>query len=156
MGSKPGRPGIETPGAGQGGMTLAAKATIVLADDDDDLRAVYVQCLSSAGHTILEARNGREALDLVRRHRPNLLLLDLWMPELDGLQVLEALRLDPVADQLKVVMFSVQTDADSRLESFGIGASGFLVKGTPLAEVRDQIERFLDDSRADTFLDRTA
>ncbi len=131
-----------------GGGILATRATIVLADDDDDLRAIYTQSLQSAGHTILEARNGLEAVQLVRKHRPALLLLDLWMPDMDGLQVLEALRHDPAADQLKVVMFSIQNDADSRLESFGIGAIDYMIKGMPLAEVRDRIEGFLNETGA--------
>src|SRR5436305_11791044 len=85
----------------QGGKTVAA--TLVLADDDDDLRAVYAPCLRAAGYTVHEAADGREALDLVREHRPALLLLDIWMPGLNGFEVLDGLRHDPAAGRLKVV-----------------------------------------------------
>ncbi len=53
---------------------------IVLADDDDDLRAVYAPMLRSMGHDVREAVGGVEALDLIRRHPPDLLILDVWMP----------------------------------------------------------------------------
>ncbi|HEX8202676.1 MAG TPA: response regulator, partial [Isosphaeraceae bacterium] len=81
-------------------------ATVVLADDDDDLRAVYTPCLQAAGYTVWEAADGHQALDQVRRHRPDLLLLDLWMPGLNGFEVLDRLRYEPAAAHLKVVMFS--------------------------------------------------
>jgi CheY-like chemotaxis protein len=55
-------------------------ATIVLAEDDSDLRAVYAQCLRQAGHVVWEAEDGAQALALVRSRSPELLLLDIWMP----------------------------------------------------------------------------
>jgi DNA-binding response OmpR family regulator len=133
--------------AGAGGSEIVAE-TVVLADDDDDLRAVYAPFLRAQGYTVWEAGDGRAAVDQVRRHHPDLLLLDLWMPVLNGFEVLEELRYDPAAARLKVVMFSVQSDADSRLEGLGCGASAFLIKGLGLADLRDQVGRILDESRA--------
>ena len=122
--------------------------TVVLADDDDDLRAVYAPFLRAQGYTVWEAINGREAVEQVRRHHPDLLLLDLWMPILNGFEVLEELRYDPAASRLKVVMFSVQSDADSRLEGLGGGAVEFLIKGLGLADLQAQIGRILEETRA--------
>ena len=65
--------------------------TIVLAEDDADLRALYAECLRREGHVVLEACDGGEAVSLVRAHSPGLLLLDIWMPILNGLEVLEHL-----------------------------------------------------------------
>ena len=121
---------------------------VVLADDDDDLRAVYCPWLQAAGYTVWEAGNGLEAVELVRKYRPALLLLDLWMPGLNGFEVLDRLRYDPAAARLKVVMFSVQSDADSRLEGLGGGAVEFLIKGLSLADLRAQIGRILDEAPA--------
>ena len=117
--------------------------TIVLADDDDDLRAVYAACLGAAGYAVVEAADGRAALDLVRARRPELLLLDIWMPALNGFEVLDALRHDPVAARLKVLMLSAQSDADARLEAFGAGAVAYLVKGMALGDLLDQVRRVL-------------
>jgi CheY-like chemotaxis protein len=128
-------------------------ATVVLADDDDDLRAVYRPFLQAAGYIVWEAANGREAVELVRRHHPDLLLLDLWMPGLNGFEVLDQLRYDPAATRLKVIMFSVQSDADSRLEGLGGGAVEFLIKGLSLADLRMQIGRIMDESQAQRLLE---
>ena len=113
--------------------------TIVLADDDGDLRAVYALCLRRAGYLVIEAADGREAVEAVRVHRPALMLLDLWMPGLNGFEVLGRLRDEPFAPPTRVVMLSCVADADARLECFGAGADGYLVKGLTLADFLDRI-----------------
>lgn len=118
--------------------------SIVLADDDDDIRAVFVPFLRAAGHTVWEASRGAEALAMVREHRPGLLILDIWMPEMSGFEVLEQLRHDPVASGLKVMMLSNMGDADTRMECFEMGAADYLVKGAPLVEFRDRVARLLE------------
>ncbi len=129
-------------GAGMGGIAMAS---IVLADDDEDLRAVYAPCLRSAGHAVWEAAGGLEALELVRRHRPALLVLDVWMPGVNGFEVLGQLRHDPAAAGLKVLMLSSMGDADTRLECFEMGAEEYLVKGVPLADLRACVGRLVAD-----------
>jgi CheY-like chemotaxis protein len=126
-----------------GGRTGGPAATIVLADDDDDLRAVYAPLLRGAGYTVFEAADGASAVALVRERRPELLLLDLWMPALNGLEVLDRLRHEPAAGRLRVVILSALADADARLESFEGGAVAYLVKGVPLAELLVQVRRAL-------------
>lgn len=118
-------------------------ATIVLADDDADLRAVYAPWLRSAGYEVHEAGDGHEALGLVRSRRPDLLLLDLWMPGASGFEVLDALRHEPAAGHVKVVVLSCQCDGDSKLECFGVGACGFLAKGLPLTDLLEAVRRTL-------------
>jgi DNA-binding response OmpR family regulator len=123
-------------------------ATIVLAEDDSDLRTMYAAFLRNSGYAVLEAEHGRQALDMVRAHRPELLLLDIWMPLLNGFEVLDRLRHDPVAGHTKVMMLSCQSDADVRLESFGSGAVQFLVKGLSLQELLAQVERCVAEASA--------
>lgn len=121
-------------------------ATIVLAEDDGDLRAVYATFLRAAGYTVHEAGHGREALELVRSQHPALLLLDIWMPVLNGFEVLEGLRHDPASAHTKVMMLSCQSDADARLECFGIGAIEYLVKGLPLVDLLAHVERCMAEA----------
>lgn len=120
-------------------------ATLVVADDDDDLRAVFLHALTFAGHQVREARDGESALEAVRAHRPAALLLDLWMPGLTGFDVLDRLRHDPAASRLKVIVVSNLGDADSRLAAFEAGASAYLVKGRSLAEMIGLVARTLDE-----------
>ncbi len=119
---------------------------IVLADDDDDLRALYTAALRGDGHEVLEAVDGPGALAAVRAHRPALLLLDVWMPGLNGFEVLDALRHDPAGLRLRVVMLSNLSSADARLEAFEGGASAYLVKGLPLAELAAVIRQQLAEA----------
>ncbi len=131
-------------GTGTGGIAMAS---IVLADDDEDIRAIYAPFLRSSGHTVWEATGGLEALDLVRKHRPDLLILDVWMPRFNGFEVLEALRHDPVSTGMKIVMLSNLGDADTRLESFEMGASDYLIKGLALADLCARVEQLIEASR---------
>ena len=117
--------------------------TIVLAEDDEDLRTTYAAYLRASGFDVLEAAHGLEALDLIRSRHPDLLLLDIWMPCLNGFEVLDELRHDGVSGHTKVVILSCQGDADSRLECFSEGAIDYLVKGLPLADLAASIRRSL-------------
>lgn len=119
-------------------------ATIVLAEDEDDLRHVYAECLRRVGHTVWEAADGAEATAMVRAHNPDLLLLDLWMPILNGLEVLEQLRDEREAMSTKIVMLTHQRDADSRLEGFALGVSAYWTKDLSLSELIARIEAVLD------------
>jgi len=121
-------------------------ASIVLADDDEDLRAIYAPCLRAAGHSVWEAPGGAEAIDLVRRHRPDLLVLDVWMPRVNGFEVLEALRHDSASSALAILMLSNLGDADTRLECFEMGAADYLVKGVGLGEFLDRVARLIAET----------
>jgi DNA-binding response OmpR family regulator len=122
-------------------------ATIVLAEDEEDLRTVYSAALREAGYQVLEASDGAEAILAVREHRPDLLLLDIWMPILNGFEVVEAMRHDPPSGSVKVVMLSCVDDADSRLESFSVGVVDYWIKGLSLAELRRRVGRILGEAR---------
>ena len=119
------------------------RATIVVAEDDADLRELYAQWLRRAGHRVWEAADGAEALSAVRTYRPDLLLLDIWMPILNGLEVLEQLSTASQAVGLKVVVLSHQGDADTRLEGFALGVVDYWTKDLSLAELSARIQSIL-------------
>ena len=122
-------------------------AIIVLADDEVDLRLVYGATLREAGYQVWEAADGVETIRAVREHRPDLLLLDVWMPILNGFEVVEAMRHDALLGGVKVVMLSSLDDADSRLEGFSAGVADYWVKGLSLAELRHKVGRILEEAR---------
>ncbi len=119
------------------------EATIVVAEDDAELRGLYARLLRQAGHKVWEAADGAEALAAVDSYRPDLLLLDIWMPILNGLEVLERLRCAPPSVSLKVVVLSHQGDSDTRLEGFALGVADYWTKDLSLAELSDRIESLL-------------
>lgn len=118
-------------------------AIIVVADDEPDLRAIYAEMLRREGYEVWEARDGEEALGLVAARGPDLMILDVWMPGLNGFEVLDRLRHDPGATRLKVVMLSNLGDADSCLEGFAGGVVDYWVKGLPLEEFLVRVRQVL-------------
>jgi class 3 adenylate cyclase len=102
--------------------------TILIADDNPVNRLLLGRGLEQQGHTVLFAEHGREALDLLRRQRFDLLLLDVLMPELDGYQVLAELKEDPYLREIPVVMTSSLDELDSVVKCVEMGAEDYLSK----------------------------
>jgi len=123
-------------------------AVIVLAEDERDLRAVYATCLRAAGYEVCEAADGREAVALAIERRPDLMILDVWMPVMNGFEVLEQVRADPRVATVKVAMLSNLSDSDTRLECFGAGVADYWIKGLPLAELCARVADLLADAHA--------
>src|SRR5207249_10117983 len=120
-----------------------ATARHALAEDDADLRGLYAGCLRRAGHEVHEAADGAEALALVRTHAPQLLLLDIWMPVLNGLEVLEHLGRTSEAVGLKIVVLSHLSDADTRLEGFALGVDDYWTKDLSLVDLCARIQQVM-------------
>jgi DNA-binding response OmpR family regulator len=100
------------------------------------------------GCIVWEAADGSEASELVRAHRPDLLVLDHWMPILNGLEVLEQLRDAREAIGLKVVMLTHQRDAETRLEGFALGVAAYWTKDLSLSELGDRVRALLEPASA--------
>jgi CheY-like chemotaxis protein len=98
---------------------------ILIVDDDADLRALLALHLNARGYTTLEASNGREALDIILAHDLALVLLDLRMPEVNGLDVLAQMQAGPAHDVPTVVLTG---DRDAARDAIAAGARGFLLK----------------------------
>ena len=116
---------------------------IVIAEDDADLRAMYAECLRRDGHDVREAEDGAEALALVRAHAPRLLIVDLWMPILNGFEVIEHLASTPEAVNLKTVVLTCQDDSDSKLEGFALGICDYWTKDLALSSICQKVREIL-------------
>ena len=101
---------------------------ILVVDDDEDLRILARKALGRAGHEVIEADNGEEGLRLVESRKPNLVLLDLNMPGMDGFEVLKALRASEAGKSLPVIVLTALGDEESARNSFQSGATDFLAK----------------------------
>jgi DNA-binding response OmpR family regulator len=123
---------------------------IVLAEDDADLRAIYAECLRRDGHQVWEAGDGAEALDLVRLHCPSLLIVDFWMPILNGLEVLEHLINTPESVGLNIVVLTHQNDSDTRLEGFALGIRDYWTKDLTLDALRRRVRDILEHTSTPT------
>lgn len=92
---------------------MSQRATVLVVDDDADVTDTMREILVDEGHRVVVASNGRQALELARRFRPSLVLLDLEMPEMDGRSFLTVLRATPELAGLRVVVLSGAADAES-------------------------------------------
>jgi len=101
---------------------------ILIADDNRVNRLLLGRGLEQQGHTVVFADHGRAALDLLRSRHFDLMLLDVLMPELDGYQVLEELKLDPHLRDIPVVMTSALDELDSVVKCVQMGAEDYLTK----------------------------
>ena len=92
---------------------------------------------------MLEARTGEEALEMARVHRPDLILMDLQMPGLDGLEVTRRLKADPLTASLQVVALSASAGPGDREQAIAAGCSGYIAKPIRLSRFPSQIESYL-------------
>jgi DNA-binding response OmpR family regulator len=113
---------------------------ILVAEDDPVSCILLCDFLAAEGHAVSAAHDGREALRLARAGRFDLVVVDLHMPYLDGLQVIRALRGEPGHDALVVIAVTGDGGARKRDELLAAGADCFMVKPLDLVELLAQIE----------------
>ena len=121
----------------------SVKATILSVDDERDANELVQFHLTKAGFNVLMATNGREALEIIRSARPDLVLLDLMLPDLDGFGVCEILRRDPDTATTPIMILSAWTTTDSRSLGLEIGALDFLAKPYSPAALVERVKRLL-------------
>ena len=103
-------------------------ARILIADDDPDIRALVVYALADQDHEVSVAKDGREALEQVEASPPDLMLLDIMMPELDGYDVLRALAERELAEDVKVLVLTAKgSERDWKL-GYDLGADRYMTK----------------------------
>lgn len=120
--------------------------TVLIVEDDSNQRALYHEELSDEGYRVVAAADGREALTLAREHRPDLVVLDINMPGMDGLDTLSHLL--EINSRLPVV---INTAYASYQESFtSWSADAYLVKSSDLSEMKQVVKRLLEEKSADS------
>jgi len=120
---------------------------LLVVDDNADMRA-YLQRLLGARWRVEVASDGVQALDSLRRERPDLVLTDVMMPRLDGLGLIAALRADPALMALPVVMLSARAGEEARLDGLRAGADDYLAKPFGARELVARIESLLALARS--------
>ncbi|HZP61378.1 MAG TPA: response regulator [Opitutaceae bacterium] len=119
-------------------------ALILSVDDERDVTELVHFHLTRAGHDVLTAATGREALECIRLHRPDLILLDLMLPDIDGLGVCEILRHNPATATIPVVILTAWATTDARHHGLDVGALDYLTKPFSPKELVARVQRLLD------------
>jgi len=118
---------------------------ILIADDDPNIRLYLQKNLADAGYLIVEASDGEETMRIVREQRPDLVLLDLYMPKMHGYEVCKQIRADPDPSiaATKIVVISVKGYATDIKTAKEVGANHYLVKPHSVRELMSVVEREL-------------
>src|SRR5256885_1340842 len=113
--------------------------TILLADDEANLRILVRATLEDSEHRVLEAQNGKEALDVARGQHPDLILLDWMMPGMTGIEVAQALRSDPSTSGIPMIMLTAKGQEKDRVEALSAGLRYYLVKPFSPLELMERV-----------------
>ena len=116
---------------------------VLLADDHPKILRLLEIPLRAEGHTVLTAQDGHEALRLVCEERPDALILDVMMPELNGLRVLSRIKSDPQLAEMPVVMLTAHSDPEDQRLGLDLGADYYLCKPFDPRDVAALIRRIL-------------
>lgn len=120
---------------------------IVVAEDDDAIAHLISMALGDAGFLCLRARDGAEALNLVRVHAPDLLVLDVMMPRLDGKEVARKVKADVILSKTPILMLTALASVDDKVEGFDAGADDYLSKPFDLREFNARVNALIRAAR---------
>jgi class 3 adenylate cyclase len=134
---------LEANKAGAAGLAGA----VLVVDDQESNRALLARRLRKQGYTVSLAENGRHALERLRARRFDLVLLDILMPEMDGVEVLRQVKADPELAHIPVLMLSALDELDAVVHCIGLGAEDYLPKPFPAAILQARVQACLANKR---------
>ncbi|HEX6036423.1 response regulator transcription factor [Longimicrobium sp.] len=120
---------------------MDTRPRILVADDEPAITALIALMLTHAGFEVVQASGGVQAVSLAREQAPDLVLLDVMMPDLDGRDACKVLKMDARLRDVPVVLFSSADEQDVHWR--GAGAEGFLQKPFSIRELPDRVRRYL-------------
>jgi len=120
------------------------KQSVLVVDDEPQARSMLRLILVRAGFDVLEAKDGYEALDEVARQIPDLMILDIMMPGIDGFYVCEQLRANSRTASLPIIVLSAKTDADSIKRGQEVGATKYLTKPVSPDDLTRHVKEVID------------
>jgi DNA-binding response OmpR family regulator len=123
------------------------KRTVLVIDDNPDLLDMVDAILSDTGFLVAKTVSGEEGLTVARTLRPNLILLDLNMPRMDGWEVLRLLKEDDSTREIPVAIFSVRTDLRDKIFGLQRGAVDYIPKPFQYEHLAERVERILEHAK---------
>jgi pilus assembly protein CpaE len=116
---------------------------ILIVDDDTDTIRLVGMMLEKQGYLIFAANNGKTAISSAKKEIPDLILLDVMMPGIDGFEVTRMLRADPETGQIPIILFTAKSEMDDKLLGFELGADDYLVKPVQTRELLARVKAVL-------------
>lgn len=120
---------------------MSGRPYVICADDDRDILSLVALRLQRSGFDVATANDGEEALELARARRPVVVVLDVMMPRLDGVELVKTLRADTELSDVKIVLLSARAQDADVARGLAAGADAYLVKPFKYTELAEEIER---------------
>jgi CheY-like chemotaxis protein len=120
---------------------------VVVVEDEDAIAHLIEASLGDAGYLCLRARDGEECLKLAKREEPDLLILDILMPKMDGLEAVRRLKADPVHSRIPVLMLTALGSVEDRVRGLGSGADDYLAKPFDMRELLARAQSLVRHNR---------
>lgn len=117
--------------------------TILVVDDEQDLLDLIEYNLKKEGFKVLKAENGLEALEIAREQNPDLVLLDIMMPKMDGLEVCEKMRSDSEMRHIPIIFLTARSDEKTEVEGLDLGADDYVTKPISTTKLISRIKAVL-------------
>lgn len=117
--------------------------TIMIVEDYDDTRLLLKQGLEVEGYRVLEASNGQEAVDIADREHPDLILMDLDLPILDGIAATQRIRQQAHMESVPIVAVTAYPLSYSRVKAFAKGCNEYMAKPIDMSELANLVNRYL-------------
>lgn len=120
---------------------------ILIVDDELDTLFILRKALESENYQVIEASSGQEAIEITLSSHPDLILLDLMMPGMDGIEVCRILKDENFTSHIPIIMLTAKGDVDEKIEGIETGADDYVTKPFDLGELRARIKMILRRSR---------
>jgi two-component system cell cycle response regulator DivK len=125
------------------GIGEGSPKTVLVVEDNQDNREMVIKVLKHNGYRPIEAVDGREAIERARTENPDLILLDLYIPKIDGYKVTRTLKADQALQHIPIIALTAHAMKGGREEALAAGFDGYITKPINVRELPQQIEHFL-------------
>ena len=128
---------------------MSEATTILVTDDDPRILLLMTEVLRGAGYEVLEASNGKECLEAVKAHHPDIVLLDVMLPDTTGIELCRQIKADESLQGIFVILLSgVQVSSDYQADALNVGADGYIVKSISNKELLARVQSVVRIKRA--------
>jgi DNA-binding response OmpR family regulator len=125
-------------------MAEAARSILVV-EDEDNIALALEHLMRREGYRLTRVASGAEAMPAIIRDRPDLVLLDVMLPEVSGYEICQSVRLDPALKDVKILMMTARGNQMERRKGLALGADGFISKPFDVADLKAEVRRILED-----------
>lgn len=120
--------------------------SILVVEDEDNIALALEHLMRREGYALSRVASGAEALPAIARQHPDLVLLDVMLPEVSGYEICQSVRLDPALNDVKILMMTARGNQMERRKGMALGADGFISKPFDVADLKAEVRRLLGDA----------